>query len=173
MPGWYDIVSLTRQRTSLVWAFPLTICKAAIDGTVEALRMNEDEPGIMVSQQYFHGLIQQEIDSGIASERIVLGGFSQGGAISIFAGLTAKVKLAGIVGLSSYLLLSPKFKDLLPKPEFNKETPIFMGHGSADPVVRTELGKHSYTILKDLGYNVSWSEYELVLRHSFVTRKID
>ncbi|TPX14477.1 uncharacterized protein E0L32_005441 [Thyridium curvatum] len=152
MPGWYDI--------------------AAIDGTVEALRMNEDEPGIMVSQQYFHGLIQQEIDSGISSERIVLGGFSQGGAISIFAGLTAKVKLAGIVGLSSYLLLSPKFKDLLPKPEFNKETPIFMGHGSADQVVRTELGKHSYTILKDLGYNVSWSEYE-GMGHSACLEELD
>jgi lysophospholipase I len=113
----------------------------------------------MTSQAYFHELVQQEINAGIPSDRIVLGGFSQGGATSIFAGLTAPFKLAGIVGLSAYLLLSLKFKDLLPKPEHNKETPIFMGHGDEDPVVRHELGKFSYDMLKGLDYNIQWKEY--------------
>lgn len=104
-------------------------------------------------------MIQKEIDAGIPADRIVIGGFSQGGAISIFSGLTAKVKLAGIIGLSSYLLLSLKFADFLPKPEFNKETPIFMAHGDSDQVVNTALGRKSYDMLKDMGYNATFSLY--------------
>ncbi|KAK3941941.1 Phospholipase/carboxylesterase/thioesterase [Diplogelasinospora grovesii] len=140
MPGWYDI--------------------AAIDGTAESLSRSEDEAGILRSQEYFHGLIQNEVDAGIPGDRIVLGGFSQGGAISIFSGLTAKVKLAGIVGLSSYLLLSTKFDKLVPKPEFNKETPILMAHGDCDVVVKWELGDKSYRQLKDMGYNVKMTTYK-------------
>ena len=80
--------------------------------------------------------------------------------MSIFSGLTAKVKLAGIVALSSYLLLSLKFAELVPKPEFNKETPVFMAHGDADQVVNTELGKKSYELLKGMGYNAKFKIYE-------------
>ena len=105
-------------------------------------------------------MIQKEIDSGIPADRIVIGGFSQGGAMSLFSGLTAKVRLAGIVGLSSYLLLSLKFADLVPKPEFNKETPIFMAHGDVDQVVNTSLGKKSYDMLKGMGYNATFKIYE-------------
>jgi lysophospholipase I len=133
--------------------------KAVIDGNVESLRQNEDEAGILRSQAYFHDFIQKEIDSGIPADRIVLGGFSQGGAMSLFAGLTAKVKLAGIVALSSYLLLSLKFAELVPKPEFNKETPILMAHGDADRVVNTALGRKSFDVLKGMGYNVSMKIY--------------
>ncbi|KAJ4416578.1 hypothetical protein N0V85_002240 [Neurospora sp. IMI 360204] len=139
MPGWYDIV--------------------AIDGSAESLRRNEDEPGILTSQAYFHDLIQKEIDSGIPADRIVIGGFSQGGAMGLFSGLTAKSKLAGIVALSTYLLLSLKFAELVPKPEFNKETPIFMAHGTADPVVNYKLGTMSRDLLKEMGYNVKFETY--------------
>lgn len=113
----------------------------------------------MLSQAYFHELIQKEIDDGIPADRIVLGGFSQGGAMSMFAGLTSKVRLGGIVALSSYLLLSLKFADLVPKPEFNKETPIFMAHGDSDQVVNFELGKKSYDLLKDMGYKPTLKIY--------------
>ncbi|KAL8413541.1 hypothetical protein RB594_004978 [Gaeumannomyces avenae] len=157
MPGWYDIVS----RSS----------RASLDGTPESLRENEDEAGIMTSQAYFHNLIQQEIDSGIPADRIVLGGFSQGGAISIFSGLTAKVKLAGIVGLSAYLLLAPKFKGLLPDPELNKETPVFMAHGTQDVVVPTAIGILSHGILKEAGYNVSMRTYPM--GHSACLEELD
>ncbi|KAL2149958.1 hypothetical protein VTH82DRAFT_7634 [Thermothelomyces myriococcoides] len=152
MPGWYDI--------------------RVLDGNVESLRRNEDEAGILQSQAYFHELIQKEIDAGIPPERIVLGGFSQGGAISIFSGLTAKVKLAGIVALSSYLLLSLKFHDLVPKPEFNKDTPIFMAHGDSDKVVNTELGKLSYEALKGMGYNVTMKIYK-DMGHTACLEEID
>ncbi|KAK4125042.1 Phospholipase/carboxylesterase [Parathielavia appendiculata] len=152
MPGWYDIHTL--------------------DGNAESLSVNEDEAGILVSQAYFHELIQKEIDAGIPPERIVLGGFSQGGAISIFSGLTAKVKLGGIVALSSYLLLSLKFADLVPKPEFNKDTPIFMAHGDSDPVVHPELGKKSYDLLKGLGYNATLKIYK-DMEHSACPEELD
>jgi predicted esterase len=114
----------------------------------------------VLSQAYFHELIQKEIDAGIPADRIVLGGFSQGGAMSLFAGLTSRVKLAGIVALSSYLLLSLKFAELVPTPEFNKETPIFMAHGDSDQVVNTELGKKSHELLKGMGYKATLKIYE-------------
>ncbi|AEO65072.1 uncharacterized protein THITE_2111664 [Thermothielavioides terrestris NRRL 8126] len=152
MPGWYDI--------------------HAIDGNPESLRRNEDEAGILLSQAYFHELIQQEIDAGIPSDRIIIGGFSQGGAMSIFSGLTAKVKLAGIVALSSYLLLSLKFADLVPKPEVNKETPIFMAHGDSDQVVNTKLGRMSYDLLKGMGYNATLKIYE-DMGHSACPEEMD
>jgi lysophospholipase I len=127
---------------------------------VDLLRRNEDEEGIMKSQEYFHGLIASEVQAGIPSDRIVVGGFSQGGAMSIFAGLTNKLPLAGIVGLSAWLLLSGKFKDLVPKDNPNKTTPVFMGHGDEDQVVKTILGENSYEMLKEMGFDVSWHLYE-------------
>jgi len=130
-----------------------------LDGGVDSIRRSEDEAGILVSQKYMHSLIQSEIDSGIPADRIVLGGFSQGGAISMFSGLTAPFKLAGIVALSSYLLLSLKFAQMVPHPEFNKDTPIFMGHGDQDQVVHFQLGKRSHEMLKELGYNATLKVY--------------
>jgi len=164
MPSWYDIVS--RPPPSLVATRELTrvFRQKTIDGTTESLTKDEDEAGVLVSQAYFHGLIQAEIDSGIPADRIVLGGFSQGGAMAIFAGLTAKVKLAGIVALSSYLLLSAKFQnDYFPQCEVNKQTPILMCHGSADPVVPTFLGKLSLEKIKTMGFDVTWKEYPYVI----------
>jgi lysophospholipase-1 len=142
MPGWFDI--------------------KALGPNVDALgsrTVNEDGPGILQSQAYVHSLIQEEIGAGIPSERIMLGGFSQGGAISIFAGLTAPVKIGGIIGLSSWLLLSQSFRDHVPAGDFNKATPILMGHGGADPLVRYPLGKESESVLKGMGYNVTFNTY--------------
>ncbi|KAK4452916.1 Phospholipase/carboxylesterase/thioesterase [Podospora aff. communis PSN243] len=152
MPGWYDIVEM--------------------GGDPDSLRKHEDQEGILRTQKHVHELIQQEIDSGIPADRIVLGGFSQGGAVSIFAGLTAKVKLAGIVALSAYLLLSQQFASLVPKPEVNKNTPIFMGHGDSDEVVHTQLGQLSQSMLNVQGYNVTFKVYE-DLGHSATPEELD
>lgn len=137
----------------------MTIQKARIDGNPDSLRANEDEAGILASREYFNGLIQQEINAGIPAERIVLGGFSQGGAMSLFSGLTSKVKLGGIVALSSYLLLSLKFAELLPTPNVNKDTPLFMAHGDQDVVVPIQLGVRSHDALKALGYKPIFKIY--------------
>lgn len=127
------------------------------------MRRSEDAAGIVRSQEYLHSLIQQEMDAGIPAERIVLGGFSQGGAMSLFAGLTARVRLAGIVAMSSYLLLGSKLGDYLPSPELNRATPILMAHGTVDAVVGFPAGSMSYEMVKQRGYNVTMKVYELSL----------
>lgn len=83
------------------------------------------------------------------SDRIVLGGFSQGGAMSLFTGSTTTHKLAGIFGLSSYLVLGEKVKALAEEHgNVNRETKWFMGHGDADPLVRYEWGVKTAEMLK-------------------------
>ena len=101
-----------------------------------------------------------------------LGGFSQGGAISIFSAITSPFKLGGIVGLSSYLLLHDKIKDYVTAEAANKETPIFMGHGDADPLVQYQWGLQTAQELKNLGFNVNLRTYK-GLAHSADPKEID
>ncbi|RBR23300.1 uncharacterized protein FIESC28_03883 [Fusarium coffeatum] len=152
MPGWFDIKQL--------------------GGDVDSLIRNEDAEGIKRSQQYFHELIQEEINSGISPERIVLGGFSQGGAMSLLAGLTCTSKLGGIIGLSSWLLLSKTFADMVKPTDANRQTPVMMFHGEEDPIVPCERGKLSADLLKGLGYDVSWKTYP-GMGHSAVLEELD
>ncbi|KAL3595021.1 hypothetical protein FPOAC2_09342 [Fusarium poae] len=152
MPGWFDIKQL--------------------GGDVDSLIRNEDIEGIKLSQKYFHDLIQQEIDSGIATDRIVLGGFSQGGAMSLLAGLTCTSKLGGILGLSSWLLLSKTFADIVKPTDANRQTPVMMFHGEEDPIVPCERGKLSADLLKGLGYDVAWKTYP-GMGHSAVPEELD
>jgi predicted esterase len=139
--------------------------KKSIGGSsdsMEAQAHDEDAKGILASRDYFHSLIQDEIAGGIPADRIVLGGFSQGGAMSIFAGLTAPVKIGGIVGLSSWMLLNRTFKEYVPEGNLNKETPILMGHGDRDPLVLYRLAQQSEKRLKELGYDVAFKTYPSV-----------
>lgn len=80
--------------------------------------------------------------------------------MSLFAGATHPEKLAGIVGLSSYLLMGAKFKDFVPPDQPNSETPIFMGHGDADPLVRYDWGKRTAAALTDCGFKVDFRTYK-------------
>ncbi|KAL8723119.1 MAG: hypothetical protein Q9225_000522 [Loekoesia sp. 1 TL-2023] len=126
------------------------------------LAQQQDQPGILKSRDYFHSLIKAEIDKGIPSSRIVLGGFSQGGSISIFAGLTSPHPLAGIFGLSSYLLLGDALPTYL-TPQVkaaNSSIPIFMGHGDQDPLVKIEWGQETANRLKALGWKVDFNAYK-------------
>ncbi|KAL1998924.1 hypothetical protein VTN02DRAFT_5338 [Thermoascus thermophilus] len=141
MPGWYDIVKLGR------------------DVQYEEFLRHQDEPGILRSRDYFTSLIKDEINKGIKPSRIVLGGFSQGGAMSIFTGLTGKEKLGGIFGLSCYLLLSDRIRDYIPEDWPNKDTPFFLAHGTEDDVVKYEHGKQTAQALKDMGLDVSFHSY--------------
>lgn len=149
MPGWYDITDFS-----------------------DLANRSEDEPGIVRSQQVFHKLIADEIAAGIPSERIVLGGFSQGGAMALMAGITAPTKLGGIFGLSSYLLLQGKLREMVPKENPNKETKIFMGHGDADPIVRYEWGQKTSQVLGEWGWQVDFKTYA-GLPHSAAPEEID
>ncbi|KAI1157702.1 phospholipase/Carboxylesterase [Nemania serpens] len=135
MPGWFDI--------------------AALNGGIDDIRSRQDEPGLLRTRDYVSSLIQAEIDAGIPANRIVVGGFSQGGAMALLSGLTAKVKLGGIVGLSCWLPLDSKFPSLLQESDLNHETPIFMAHGTADHVVPMPLGQLSYEALKTHNFPVT------------------
>lgn len=102
----------------------------------------------------------------------MLGGFSQGGAISLFTGVTCPDKLAGIFGLSSYLLLHNKIKDYVSSESTNKNTPIFMGHGDVDPMVKHEWGLDTSKVLREMGWTVDFRTYK-GLAHSAEPKEID
>lgn len=149
MPAWYDISDFG-----------------------DLANRSEDEAGILRSQKVFHTLIADEIKSGIPTERIVLGGFSQGGAMSLMAGVTCPSKLGGIFALSAYLLLQGKVRDLVPADSPNKQTPIFMGHGDSDQVVRYAWGKATAEKLKEWGWDVTLKTYR-GLPHSAAPEEIE
>jgi hypothetical protein len=124
---------------------------------------SQDEPGILRSRDYFNTLIKEEMDKGIKASRIILGGFSQGGAMSVFTGLTSPEKLGGVFGLSCYLLLSDRIKNYLPEEWANNKTPFFLGHGLDDDIVPFQFGKKSADILKEIGVeDVSFNPYGYV-----------
>jgi phospholipase/carboxylesterase len=118
-----------------------------------------DEAGIRESQAAVERLIDREKGRGIDPARIVLAGFSQGGAIALQTGLRHPEKLAGIVALSTYLPL----EDSLDREAAaaNKATPIFMAHGTQDPIVPLPLAERSHEALRQRGYNVEWHSYPM------------
>ncbi len=118
-----------------------------------------DEAGIRESELRVLELIEDQIKAGFKAEQIVLAGFSQGGAITLHTAARTKHQFAGIVALSCYLPIPEKLA--AEQSGTNRNTPLFMGHGSYDPVVPFELGKSSYQTLKDAGYQASWHEYPL------------
>jgi phospholipase/carboxylesterase len=122
-------------------------------------RAPQDEAGIRRSIGAVEALIAREHERGVPSERIVLAGFSQGGAIALAAGLRHAQPLAGIVALSTYL---PIAATLAPeRSAANARVPIFWGHGTADPVVVLQRGLDSRQRLEELGYTVAWHTYPM------------
>lgn len=120
---------------------------------------NEDLEGLKESSDLVIQLLEQEIMRGVTSTKIFLGGFSQGGALSLYLGLRYEQPLAGIVALSSYLpapnLTATETSDA------NRKTEIFMGHGLNDSIVPIELADISHKALKDLEYPVVWRTYSM------------
>lgn len=130
---------------------------------------HEDKAGFTESQQYIETLIRTETERGIAPHRIILMGFSQGGAVVLHTGLRHSQTLAGIGALSTYLPLRDAVKT--EKNEVNSDTPIFMAHGLNDPVVRYEYGEASCKVLEQLGYSVDWNNYPM--EHSLCVEEIN
>jgi phospholipase/carboxylesterase len=134
MRAWYDIAALDRRTT-------------------------EDENGIRASQTAIDTLIRRENARGISSERIVLAGFSQGGAMALFAGTRYPERLAGIMGLSCYQVLAAQFA--AERSTANQSTPVFLAHGTQDPVVAPLLGEEARRQLEAAGYSVEWHAYSM------------
>jgi phospholipase/carboxylesterase len=118
-----------------------------------------DEGGIRASQAAIERLIARERDRGMDSTRIVLAGFSQGGAIALQAGLRHANRLGGIVALSTYLPLEDSLD--AEASSANRATPIFMAHGSDDPVVPVQLAEISRSLLQKRGYEVEWHTWPM------------
>lgn len=143
MRGWYDIFKLE-------------------------LAEEEDQLGIQESERLLGMLIEREIELGTPSNRIILAGFSQGGAMSLYTGLRYPKPLGGIIALSSYLPLANHFeKD---RKAENQNTPIFMAHGLFDPVVPLMLGQMSKAQLEKLGYFIEWHSYSMP--HTVIPQEI-
>ncbi len=119
----------------------------------------EDETGIRESQVSIESLIEAEIARGIPSERIILAGFSQGGAIALHTTLRHKKTLAGIIALSTYLPLKSSLKK--EKAGANQTIPIFMAHGVDDEVISLDTCKNSLALLQTEQYDVEWHEYPM------------
>ncbi|KAI9032781.1 Phospholipase/carboxylesterase/thioesterase [Phycomyces nitens] len=119
--------------------------------------MNEDCKGIDESFATVNQIIKDEIERGIPSNRIVLGGFSQGCSLSLFTGLTTEYELAAIIGCSGRIPRANKILSAM--TDSNKTTPILMCHGDDDPVVSFEYGQEYAACLKMWGYNVEFKSY--------------
>jgi phospholipase/carboxylesterase len=134
MRAWYDIVSMEVAR-------------------------HADQRGIATSVAQINQLIEREEQLGIPSERIILAGFSQGAVIALTAGMTYQKKLAGIIALSGYL---PGSDQIIQQSAIaNKSIPIFLAHGTEDPVVPFFLGQMTHEILTKHQYSVDWHSYPM------------
>ncbi|MCC6196353.1 MAG: dienelactone hydrolase family protein [Burkholderiales bacterium] len=118
-----------------------------------------DLDGVRRSHGELQALIARENGRGVADARIVLAGFSQGGAIALYTGLRYPQRLAGIVALSTYLIDGAGLAS--EASPANRDVPIFMGHGSFDPVVQLAWAEASREALQKAGYRLDWRVYPM------------
>ena len=134
MRAWYDVLSFERGQ-------------------------NEDVAGLRESQAQVSALIERERERGIDASRIVLMGFSQGCAMTLMTGLRYPERLAGLGGLSGYLPLADQVE--AERTQANADVPIFLAHGTADPIIPVARGRAAQESLDSLGYAVEYKEYSM------------
>ena len=138
MRAWYDIVSLDAEGRA-------------------------DEAGVRESSNRLGELVDRERERGVAEERILVAGFSQGGAIVLHHLLRSPIRFAGAMALSTYLPLPGLVESEVSNDAGagNTDVPVFAAHGSFDPVVPLEGGRHAADLLQSLGYTVEWKDYPM------------
>jgi len=134
MRAWYDVLAIDREAA-------------------------EDEAGVRDARDGIQDLVSRERERGIAADRIVLAGFSQGGAVALFTALRAPERLAGVLALSTYMPLASKLEG--EAHPANAAVPILMAHGTFDPVVPLFLGEGTSRLLRERGYDVDWRTYPM------------
>ena len=125
----------------------------------QAATPREDDAGLRDSFAAVHALIDREVARGVPAHRIVLGGFSQGCAVTLGAGLRYPARLAGLVGMSGYLPLAAATE--AERRDANALTPIFLAHGQRDAVISIDRGAATRDALKALGMAVEWHDYPM------------
>jgi phospholipase/carboxylesterase len=143
MRAWYDIISLERPAA-------------------------EDEAGFRSSDLAVRELIAREVQRGIPAHRIVLAGFSQGGAVSLYTAPRLPERLAGVMALSTYLPLASRLA--AEQDPANLATPIFMAHGLVDPMLPIKLALDSREHLKSLGFTIEWHQYPMA--HALCSQEV-
>lgn len=143
MRAWYDIVGLDRKS-------------------------KEDEPGFRETDAAVRDLIARELARGIAASRIVLAGFSQGGAVSLYTALRYPQRLGGVIALSTYLPLTTKLA--AERHAANAGTSLFMAHGLSDATLPLAMGVESRDLLRSHGFTVEWHQYPMA--HSVCAAEI-
>ena len=144
MRAWYDIYGLTAES-------------------------REDTQGIRQSEFYIESLINAEISRGIPANKIVIAGFSQGGAMALHTALRFKQSLAGVIALSAYLPLQARLVD--EKTHQNQAIKLFMAHGSHDEVITIQTCQASIKALQNAQYLIDWHEY--AMEHTVCAQEID
>jgi phospholipase/carboxylesterase len=142
--------------------------RAWYDISAEDFDRRVDMDGVRASRGQVEALVERERARGIAARRIVLAGFSQGGAIALYTGLRHAERLGGIVALSAYLLDAESLAR--EAHAANRDVPIFMAHGTADPVVQFQWADRSRQLLDGGGYRVEWHTYPM--GHSVVWEEV-
>lgn len=145
MPAWYDILSFDNPP------------------------LRESEADVRRSTEQIAQLIDREIARGVASHDIVLAGFSQGGAMALHAGLREARPLAGVMVLSGYMVLPNSFAE--ERSPNNSTTPVFMAHGTRDPIVPLQLYRRAAQTLREAGYVVEHHEYPM--EHSLCLAEVE
>ena len=146
MRAWYDVMTLDRNGI-------------------------QDEIGIQKSSTFLEELIQREYDRGIAYNKIIIAGFSQGGAIALYTGLRYPKKLGGLIALSTWIPLEEKIKNELGKDNSQPlNLPIFLAHGEYDQVIPFEFGEISKKLIEKVGFKVNWNSYPI--EHSVSQQEI-
>ncbi|HYJ19027.1 MAG TPA: carboxylesterase [Burkholderiales bacterium] len=135
------------------------VMRAWYDIVVQDLVRQEDERGIRDSQELVGQLIEKEIGRGIPANRIVLAGFSQGGVITLQAGLRYSKRLAGLLALSCYLPLAATLEK--ERSAANQDVPLFIGHGTTDDIVPLKRGTDARDALAKLGYKPEFHQYPM------------
>jgi phospholipase/carboxylesterase len=170
--GWSQVVGSLGLPPALAVRFlfphapvmPVTInngmkMRAWYDIREADLNSRADLAGVRRSQAHVEALIARQVELGIAPRRIVLAGFSQGGAVALYTALRHPERLAGILALSTYLIDAPNL--VTEASAANRDIPIFMAHGMQDPVVMFAWAEVSRRALVRGGWNVEWHAYPM------------
>ena len=179
--GWSEVVPALNLPQSLAvrFIFPhapviaVTInnsmrMRAWYDIRQANLSERADLEGVRTSQAHVDALIAREVSRGIAARRVILAGFSQGGAIALYAGVRYAERLGGVIGLSTYLVGFDRVA--VEALAANRDVPIFMAHGTLDGVVQLAWAERSRDALRAAGWDVEWHTYPI--EHSAVIDEI-
>jgi phospholipase/carboxylesterase len=135
------------------------VMRAWYDVRNDAGARREDETGVHASQHRIEALIAREKARGVPASRLVLAGFSQGGAMALQTGLRHPERLAGIMALSCFLPLADRLA--AEASPANRDVPVFMAHGTHDPLIPLARAEQARQVLAGLGYQVEWHQYPM------------